>query len=187
MTLSKGLTRLAAALGLFAFVLGLSAAFAGTTHAQNPPGTFYGTASAGDEVGALIGTASCGTSTAGSDGFWMMRIAEDAACSPSDGDTVSFTLNGEATNETESWKPGGGPADAAGGVSLTLAAMAMPAPAPEMAPTPAMPEAPATGNAGLLAADQGSSPWLALSLGVLALAMVAGARAATGWQRGRVR
>ena len=181
MTVTKGLTRLAAALGLFAFVLGLSAAFAGTTHAQNPPGTFYGTASAGDEVGALVGTASCGTATAGSDGFWMMQIAEDAACSPSDGDTVSFTLNGDATNETETWKPGGGPADAAGGVSLTLAAMA-----PTMAPTMA-PEAPATGNAGLLAADQGSSPWLALSLGVLALAMVAGARAATGWQRGRVR
>jgi hypothetical protein len=189
MTLSKGLTRLAAALGLFAFVLGLSAAFAGTTHAQNPPGTFYGTASAGDEVEAWVGTASCGTATAGSDGFWMMQIAEDAACSPSDGDTVSFTLNGDATNETESWKPGGGPADAAGGVSLTLAAMA-PTPAtpdPEMAPSPAMPEAPMTGNAGLLAADQGSSPWLALSLGVLALTMVAGARAATGWQRGRVR
>jgi hypothetical protein len=181
MTVTKGLTRLAAALGLFAFVLGLSAAFAGTTHAQNPPGTFYGTASADDEVGALVGTASCGTATAGSDGFWMMQIAEDAACSPSDGDTVSFTLNGDATNETETWKPGGGPADAAAGVSLTLAAMA-----PTMAPTMA-PEAPATGNAGLLAADQGSSPWLALSLGVLALAMVAGARAATGWQRGRVR
>ena len=182
MIVTKGLTRLAAALGLFAFVLGLSAAFAGTTHAQqNPHGTFYGTASAGDEVGALVGTESCGTATAGSDGFWIIRIAEDAACSPSDGDTVSFTLNGDATNETETWKPGGGPADAAGGVSLTLAAMA-----PTMAPTMA-PEAPATGNAGLLAADQGSSPWLALSLGVLALAMVAGARAATGWQRGRVR
>ena len=32
MTLTKGLTRLGAAVGLFALVLGLSAAFASTTH-----------------------------------------------------------------------------------------------------------------------------------------------------------
>jgi hypothetical protein len=174
MTLSKGLVRLGAVLGLFAFVLGLSAAFAGTTQAQSPPATFYGTASADDVVDALIDDVSCGTATADSDGFWMMQITEDAACEPSDGDTVSFTLNGAATNETETWKPGGAPADAAVGVTLTLAAAAAPG-------------APETGNAGLLAAEQGSSPWLALSLGVLALAMVAGARAATGWQKGRVR
>ncbi len=171
MTVTKGLIRLGAVLGLFAFVLGLSAAFVSTTHAQNPPATFYGTASADDVVEAMVGGVSCGTATAGSDGFWMMQIAEDADCSPSDGDTVSFSLNGSTANETETWKPGGAPADAAGGVSLTLAAAAA---------EPAAPAAPDTGNAGLLAAGQGSSPWLALSLGVLALAMVAGARLATG-------
>ncbi len=170
MTLSKGLTRLGAALGLFAFVLGLSAAFVSTTHAQNPPATFYCTAHADDVIDALIAGVSCGSATAGTDGFWMMQIAEDAACSPSDGDTVSFSLNGSTANETETWKPGGAPADAAAGVTLTASG----------AMAPAAPDAPATGNAGLLATEQGSSPWLALSLGVLALAMVAGARLATG-------
>ncbi len=176
MTITKGLVRLGAVVGLFAFVLGLSATFADATHAQtSPPATMYGTASAGDEIEAFIGGVSCGTATAGADGFWMMRIAEDAACSPTDGDEVSFTHNGDATNETETWASGGAPAIVATGVTLTLSE----------APAPAAPE---TGNAGLLAAgQQGSSPWLALSLGVLALAMVAGARAATGWQRGRVR
>ena len=201
MTVKKRLTRLAAALGLFAFVLGLSAAFAGTTHAQNPPATFYGTQESGDVVDALIDGVSCGTATAASDGFWMMLIAEDAPCSPADGDTVNFTSNGDAMEATETWSPGGAPADAADGVPSTLAAApaaaapeAPAATAPEApaaaapeAPAAAAPAAPATGNAGLLAAEQGASPWLALSLGVLALAMVAGARAGTGWQRGRVR
>ena len=176
MIVTKGLVRLGAALGLFAFVLGLSAAFAGTTYAQNPPATFYGTHHADDVVEAFIGDVSCGTATAGSDGFWMMQITEDAACSPSDGDEVSFTHNGDAMQATETWKPGGAPADVADGVPSALAEA--------MEPTPSAPD---TGNAGLLAAEQGSSPWLALSLGVLALAMLAGARAATGSQKGRVR
>ena len=168
MILTKGLIRLAAALGLFAFVLGLSGAFASTTHAQNPPATFYGTASAGDVVEAWVGGVACGgAATAGSDGFWQMQVDEGAACSPSDGDSVAFTLNGEGTNETETWKPGGAPSNVAVGVSLTLSG-AMMAPAP-----------PATGNAGLLA-DQSASPWLALSLGALALATLAGARVVTG-------
>ena len=159
MTVKKGLTRLAAALGLFAFVLGLSAAFAGTTHAQNPPATFYGTQESGDVVDALIDGVSCGTATAASDGFWMMQIAEDAPCSPSDGDTVNFTSNGDAMEATETWSPGGAPADAADGVPSTLAAAAAPA---ADAPAP------------------GASPWLALSLGALALATLAGARVSTG-------
>ena len=183
MILTKGLTRLGAAVGLFALVFGLSAALASTTHAQNPGATFYGTASAGDAVEAWVGDTSCGAAaTAGADGFWQMEIAEDAACSPTDGDTVSFTLNGEATNETETWKVGGAPADVANGVSLTLSgampAPAMPAPAPAAPAMPA-PAPAATGNAGLLA-EQGTSPWLMLGLAALALAMLAGVRAATG-------
>ncbi len=179
MIVTRGLARLGAALGLFAFVLGLSAAFASTTSAQAPtmPATFYGPASAGDVVEAFIDGASCGTARIDS-GTWIIQIGGDAPCDLVAGDEVSFTLNGSATNETATWNEGATPAgsgySADPGITLTLAE----------APAPAAPE---TGNAGLLAAGQGSSPWLALSLGVLALAMVAGARAATGWQRGRVR
>ena len=41
------------------------------------------------------------------------------------------------------------------------------------------PEPPDTGNAGL-AGTSSSSPWLALGLGALAVAMLAGARSVTG-------
>ena len=164
MTMTKGLIRLGAAVGLFAFVLSLSAAFATTTNAQGPPATMYGTASAGDEIGAWVGGTECGTATAGSDGFWQMQIGEDAPCSPGDGDEFSFTLNGEATEETETWASGGAPADVANGVSLTVS-MGGDVMAPD------------TGNAGLLTQSSGASPWLALALGALALGALAGTRA----------
>ena len=172
MTMTKGLVRLGTAAGLFALVLSLSAAFASTALAQGPPATMYGTASAGDEIGVWVGSASCGSVTAGSDGFWMMQIGEGAPCSPSDGDTLSFTMNGAATNETETWASGGSPADVANGVSLTAAMMETDGMAPEAGVM-----APDTGNAGLLTQSSGTSPWLALALGALALGALAGTRA----------
>jgi hypothetical protein len=117
---TKGLVRIGFALGLFAMVFGLSAAFATTTHASSPPATFYGTVEAGDVVGAWIGSASCGDATADGSGFWMMTVGNDAACSPVEGDTVSFTVNGATADQTDTWKGGGAPADAANGITLTV-------------------------------------------------------------------
>ena len=158
-----------------------------------PGPRFFGYAEAGDEVEASIDGTSCGAAvTADADGLWKLDVDGDAACQPADGDMVAFTLNGAATNETETWRAGGTSADQTNGTTLTLAdAMAMPGPAmpapampaPAM-PAPAMPApAPAdTGNAGLLA-EQGTSPWMALGLGALVLAMLAGARVTIGRTR----
>ena len=174
MIVTKGLVRIGSALGLFAMVFGLSAAFATTTHAQSsPPATFYGTVEAGDVVGAWIGSASCGDATADGMGFWMMTVGSDAACSPVEGDTVSFTVNGAAADETDTWKGGGAPADAANGITLTVSGGMM-VPGGTGMVTP-----PDTGNAGLLAQQSGSSPWLALGLGAMTLALVAGVRRTT--------
>ena len=198
MRMTKGLLRPGLAVGLFALLLGLSAAFASTTHAQNPPAKYYGPAAATDVVEAWIDGVSCGTADVES-GTWIITIPEDAPCGPlGGGETVSFTLNGDATNETVDWAALGNPGDggypANPGITLTLAetpAAPMPtetpaAPMPVETPaapmpveTPAAPMPAETGNAGLLA-EQGASPLLALALGALALAMLGGARAVTG-------
>jgi hypothetical protein len=52
------------------------------------------------------------------------------------------------------------------------------------AQAPAQVAAPSTGNAGMLA-ESGTSPWLALVMGALAVALLAGGRAATGSLAGR--
>ena len=165
MILSKGLVRLGTAFGLAAMLLGLSAAFATSTNAQNPPATFYGTAESGDVITATIDGTECASATAGADGFWQMQVLEGGDCGASDGDTVGFTLNGTAANETETWQAGGAPSDVANGVSLTPGEE-------EVVP-------PDTGNAGFLVNDATSSPVLALALGLAALATLAGARMAT--------
>jgi hypothetical protein len=164
MILSKGLVRLGTAFGLSAMLLGLSAAFATSTYAQNPPATFYGTAEAGDEITATIDDEECASATAGADGFWQLQVPEGGDCGASDGDTVGFTINGTAADETETWQAGGAPSDVANGVTLT--------PGDDVTP-------PATGNAGFLVNDATSSPVLALALGLAALATLAGARMAT--------
>lgn len=165
----KGLVRLGTVAGLLAVAFMTSAIFSSSAHAQNPPATMYGTAKAGDKIEALIGGKVCSTATAGADGFWMMTIAEGGACGAKDGDTISFTINGAAATQTETWKAGGAPKNVATGVTLTAGAGGV---------TP-----PKTGNAGLLPQGGASSPWLALMLGAFALAGLAGARAATGRSR----
>ena len=178
MTLAKGLTRLVLAAGLFAFVLGLAGALANTAYADHqPPAVFYGTdTSAGDEVEAFIDGVSCGSATATADG-WVIQIDDGTACEAADGDDVSFTLNGTAVEEHETWTSNGSPADIAAGTTLTaMSGAPMPSP-PDTSGAPA-PSPPDTGNAGLAGAT-GSAPWLALSLGVLSLVVLAGARTVT--------
>lgn len=181
MILTKGLTRIGFAVAAAAMMLGTLGLISGTSaHAQNPPATYYGGGLAsGDSVAALVGGVECGTATADANGEWVISVGDDAACSPSDGDTVTFTLNGDAANESETWAVGGLPTDVASGVSLTAAAGTTP---PVVTPPVVTP--PDTGNAGLSAVAGGSSsPLLALGLGVVALAMLAGARTATGRSR----
>jgi hypothetical protein len=164
MTTFKGLVRLGSVAGLLAVALFSASVFASTAHAQNPPATMYGTAKAGDRVEALIGGRVCQSATAGADGFWMMQIAEGGACGAKDGDTISFTLNGAAASQTETWKAGGAPRTVATGVTLTASGV-----------TP-----PKTGSAGLLPTGSATSPYFALMLAAFALAGLAGARAMTG-------
>ncbi len=160
----KGLVRVGSLAGLLAVAFLSASIFASSAHAQNPPATMYGTAKAGDKVEALVGGRVCATATAGADGFWMMQIAEGGACGAKDGDTISFTLNGAAAAQTETWKAGGAPKTVATGVALSASGVVPPK----------------TGNAGLLPTGGASSPWFALMLGAFALAGLAGARAMTG-------
>lgn len=147
--------------------------FASPTHAQNPPATFYGSQTpaekhAGHVFEAFVDGVSCGKAVVDATGFWILPIAEDAPCSPTDGDTVSFTHNGDALAATETWRPGGAPADVANGVPDALAA----------------PTAPSTGNAGLASATAGDTAgaWIILLSG-LTIAFVFGARRAVNSRR----
>jgi hypothetical protein len=145
--------------------------FATVAAAQVPPFTVYGTGlKAGDTVEAFDGAKSCGTATADASGNWQMQIASNAACSPAEGDAITFTLNGAATTASETYKAGGAPADVANGVTLTASGAAT--------PTATTPAPASTGNAGFLV---GHSTGLASMLALAAFAVIAvgGARAAT--------
>ncbi len=147
--------------------------FATIASAQVPPMTVYGVGlKAGDKVEVFDGAKSCGTATADASGQWQLQIASNATCSPADGDTLTFTLNGAPTTAKETYKAGGAPANVANGVTLTASATATPT-ATSTAPAPA-----GTGNAGFLV---GHSTGLASMLALAAFAVIAvgGARAAT--------
>ena len=151
-----------------AVLVGTALLSGATAHAQNPPATYYGVAAAGDEVSASIDGVACETVTADANGEWVI-VMQESSCGGAAvaGAGVSFTLNGATADQSETWEAGGAPADLVNGITLSV-----------MAPAPA-PAPPDTGNAGF-ASDRGSaSPWLALSLGLFALAGVAGARLAT--------
>jgi hypothetical protein len=162
--MKKSLVRLGSVAGLLAVAFMTATIFASSAYAQNPPATMYGTAKAGDKVEALIGGKVCATATADSTGFWQMQIAEGGTCGAAAGATISFTLNGGSTAQTETWNAGGAPKTVATGVTLTAGGVTPPTP-------------PKTGNAGLLPSGGASSPWFALMLGAFALAGLAGARA----------
>ena len=181
MTRTIGPARLGFAAALLALLLGPLALGFHSAHAQGPTeAQYWGTGlSEGDTVGAWIGGTQCSEATANAAGEWVLKVAEGDACSPSDGDTVNFSLNGEMANETETWSGGDTPDDQ-GGITLTVAE-AMPSDDNGDAMPgdgDAMPGEPDVGNAGLVQSAGGSS-LLALVLGSLAVAGIAGARVAT--------
>jgi len=148
-----------------------------TASAQTPPATFYGKGlRSGDRVEAFIGGRSCGAATANTAGEWSISVPSSAACGPTAGASVSFTLNGAAATITPAatWQGGGLPPDVANGYALAQGGGAT------ATPTGAAPVAPKTGNAGLLGAEQaGASAWMlaAAAAGMLGV-VIAGRRLA---------
>ena len=185
MTFMRKAGHLTAAL---AVALGLLVASAASVHAQGPY-TAYGVGlAAGDTVVASVGGAECASTTADADG-WILAIESSAMCSPSDGDTINFSLNGEAAEETATWTAGGTPAtagyDAETGITLTVMAMDTGTGDGDGADTGmgdgdgAAPGPSDTGHAGLVTSGTGTSLALLLLLGVLTASLAAGARVAT--------
>jgi hypothetical protein len=176
MNLSKGLTRLGSAVAAAALLLSAGFAFASTTAHAQAPMLLYGPAPAGNSVvqvwvdGSFCETASVGAEGSSSTGFLWVAQIDDGECGASSGAAIAFMLDGASTNESMTWSPGGAPPNTAVGITLTAAGGG----GGTTTPTP-----PDTGDAGLLAASS-SSPWLALGLGIFAVAMLAGARSATG-------
>ncbi len=171
-----GPARLGFAAALLALLLGPLALGFHTAHAQGPDtAQYWGTGlDAGDTVAASIDGTECSSTTANADGQWTLKVGP-GDCSPEDADTVSFSINGDAAEETAMWS-GGDVSE----VSLTVAAMpgdgddngeAMPGDGDGVG----MPD---TGNAGLVTGSS-SSALAALALGFLAVAGIAGARVAT--------
>lgn len=171
--ISKGLTRFGLVAAVAALMLTLGMAMAETASAQTPPAVFYGKGlTSGARVEAMIGGRSCGTATANAAGEWSISVASNAACAPTEGAAVSFTLNGAAATATPAatWKGGGLPPDVANGYVLAAGGAAV---------TP-----PKTGNAGMLGmGTDATSGMLVLALAVLAAGTVAGARVYAGRSR----
>lgn len=105
-----------------ALALALSALFALSAEpaqAQEAPFTAYGVGlTAGASVSAVVRSVTCATVTADAGGNWLISIAATAPCKPKTGDVISFKLNDQATNATETWRVGGAPTDIANGVAL---------------------------------------------------------------------
>ena len=184
MTFMRKAGHLTAAL---AVALGLLVASAASVHAQGPY-TAYGVGlAAGDTVVASVGGAECASTTANADGQWKLEIESSAMCSPSDGATINFSLNGEAAEETATWTAGGTPAtagyEAETGITLTVMAMDPGTGDGDGADTGmgdgAAPAPSDTGQAGLVTSGTGTSLALLLLLGVLTASLAAGARVAT--------
>ena len=179
MNLRKGFARLVAAMALFAIVTSIGLVSGSTTNAQQPPYLAYGVGlTSGDVVAASINTVDCGSTTADANGEWVLSI-DGATCNASSGDTIDFTLNGEAVTETASYASAGTPVSdgypAATGIPMTVADADAPAADDgDAAPAPAD-----TGSAGLVA-EGSTSLWFAMALGALALATLAGGRVVTG-------
>ncbi len=144
-----------------------------TASAQTPPATFYGKGlRSGDRVEAFIGGRSCGAATANTAGEWSISVPSSAACGPTAGAPVAFTLNGAAATATPAatWQGGGLPADVANGYVLAQGGATA-------TPTGAAPVAPKTGNAGLLGGDEpGASAWVLAATAAGMLGVVAAGR-----------
>ncbi len=176
MILSKGLTRLGGVVALAALLLAAGLASAPSAHAQAPT-ILWGPAAAADSV-IVASVDGVGCKTAEVDAatlVWAVQI-DDGECGAASGSEITFTVDGNAANETVAWSAGG-----ASEVTLTYDMGSMgetPTETPTETMTPETPTPPVVGNAGL--AGTSSSPWLALGLGALAVAMLAGARSVTG-------
>src|SRR5438045_4193038 len=123
MILSKGLARLGLVVGVAAFMLALGMSFHTTTaSAQTPPAVFYGKGlTSGAKVEAFIGGKSCGTSTVNAAGEWSIQVSATAACGPTQGAAVSFTLRSAPPPVVRPavWTCGVTPPDIANGYVLT--------------------------------------------------------------------
>jgi hypothetical protein len=176
MTLSRGL-----ALGLVAAVAALvftmvNLASAGTVNAQTPPATVYGKGqTSGARIEAFIGGRSCGSTTVNAAGEWSIPIPTTAACAPTAGAAISFTINGNPATATPAavWQGGGLPPDVANGYALQAGG-----PAATATATAAPPK---TGGAGML--QSGQNAWVVLGIALIALGAVAGTRVAAGRAR----
>ena len=191
MRMAKGWMRAGFAAALFALLLAPALTGAGSALAQDPlPANYYGGGlETGDKVTAMIGDAECGTATADASGGWQIRVnAGDCGGAAAAGAMVNFMINDAMAEQTAEWSAGFVPADVGQGITLTPAAMMENGDGDDdsmmengddgmMAPG-----APDTGNAGLASSASGgaAASWLALGLGLMALAATAGARFATG-------
>ena len=208
MRMAKGWMRAGFAAALFALLLAPVLAGAGSALAQEPPANYYGSGlDEGVEVTAMIGEAECGSSTVGADGYWSIQISPgDCDGAAVEGATVSFMIGDAMAEQTRNWSSGFLPENIGTGFSLTPAPAPEPEPEDGMDGDDAMgdgdgdsmmengddamdggdgmmaPGAPDTGNAGLASSASGgaAASWLALGLGLMALAATAGARFATG-------
>jgi hypothetical protein len=133
--------RVAAVLAAFAVAVVLWVSSAAVAAAQTPPMLVYGMdVPPGAAVAALIGGVVCASTTADSQGQWIIRIEPNAPCSPEPGDTIAFTLDGEPTDAIETFRLGGAPENVAQGVALTAKGVTTPTPTPAAKGTP-LPEA----------------------------------------------
>ena len=171
------LIRKKAGLGLMLAVAGLmlSAYLASSAFAQTPPFTAYGTTGLdeGQVVEVFVGDASCGTDTVNAAGEWGPIYAGADECPATEGDEITFTVDGAAAVAAEApvtFVAGGAPADPAVGIVLDVGEPVDDDDAPAPAPT---------GNAGLVGGAGSTSMALVMLLGVLGAALVAGARVAT--------
>lgn len=163
MTLIRKMAGAGSLLAIAVLVMGVFMAQTASAQPTNPMGVYgltgTGDVVAGDVIEVFVGGESVGTSTAVEGEGWIVEIQDGST-----GAVVSFTINGEATNETLEYA-----GFSTQEVVLTkVVGGGAPAPAP-------------TGNGGF-AGTTGTSMALVLALGAFAAAMVAGARTAT---RGR--
>jgi hypothetical protein len=200
MGLNKSLARLGGIIAFAALLLGAGLAFAPTVQAQSHMLVYGPAPDADSEVVVFVEGIECKTAEVDAEGtsatgyLWGAEI-DEGECGAQTDSLISFTLDGQLANETLEWRANGLPEDPVVGIVLTVddAATPTPTPTPEnpiATPTPApenpvatgTPTPPESGNAGL-AGGVGSSPWLVLGLGALALATLAGARSMKGRSR----
>ena len=59
-------------------------------------------------IEAFVQAQSCGSTIADDKGEWVLSIVDSSAtCSPAAGSLVTFTVNGEAVEQTATWVAGG--------------------------------------------------------------------------------